>query len=103
MRYMEDPRQSALFDVFEGILPPVAYQKLRSGWQHLFRCVILNLMPAERLGKHFDPLLGRPTKELYSMAGLIFVMEFRDWTHEEAADAYMYNADLQYAWMTRSP
>jgi hypothetical protein len=54
-------------------------------------------MPAERLAKHFDPLLGRPTKELYSMAGLIFVMEFRNWTHEEAADAYMYNVDLQYA------
>ena len=31
------------------------------------------------------------------MAGLLFIMEFRDWTHEEAADAYMFNADLQYA------
>jgi hypothetical protein len=41
--------------------------------------------------------MGRPTKELYSMAGLLFIMEFRDWTHEEAADAYMFNADLQYA------
>ena len=97
MRYMEDPRQSALFDVFEGILSPVAYRKLRSGWQHLFRCVILNLMPAKEMARHFDPAIGRPTKELYSMAGLVFVMEFRDWTHEEAADAYMYNVDLQYA------
>ena len=41
--------------------------------------------------------MGRPTKELYSMAGLLFIMEFRDWTHEEAADAYMFNVDLQYA------
>ena len=41
--------------------------------------------------------MGRPTKELYSMAGLLFIMEFRDWTQEEAADAYMFNADLQYA------
>lgn len=97
MRYMEDPRQSALFDVFEGILSPVAYKKLRSGWQRLFRCVILSLMPTKELARHFDPAIGRPTKELYSMAGLVFVMEFRDWTHEEAADAYMYNVDLQYA------
>lgn len=29
-------------------------------------------MPAEKLAKHFHPELGRPTKELYSMAGLIF-------------------------------
>jgi hypothetical protein len=31
------------------------------------------------------------------MAGLLFVIEFRDWTHEEAADAYTYNVDVQYA------
>jgi hypothetical protein len=31
------------------------------------------------------------------MAGLLFIKEFRDWTYEEAADAYMLNVDLQYA------
>ena len=72
MRYMEDPRQNVLFDAFESILSPVAYRKLRSGWQHLFRCVMLSLMPAARLAQHFDPMIGRPTKELYSMAGLVF-------------------------------
>ena len=41
--------------------------------------------------------MGRPTKDLYSMAGLLFIMEFRNWTHEEAADAYMFNIDAQYA------
>lgn len=97
MRYMEDPAQSELFDFYEQILSPVAYRKLKSGWQHLFRCAILKLMPAEKLAEHFDPQLGRPTKELYSMAALLFVMEFRDWTHEQAADAYMFNVDLQYA------
>jgi hypothetical protein len=54
-------------------------------------------MPVGKLAEHFDPAIGRPTKELYSMAGLLFVMEFRDWTHDEAADAYMYNVDVQYA------
>jgi hypothetical protein len=94
---MEDPRQTELFNSFESILSPVAYAKLRGGWQHLFRCAILKLLPAKTLGEHFHPAMGRPTKELYSMAGLLFIMEFRDWTHEEAADAYMFNADLQYA------
>ena len=97
MRYMEDPRQTELFDAFQSILSPVAYGKLRRGWQHLFRCAILKLLPAKKLGEHFHPAMGRPTKELYSMAGLLFIMEFRDWTHEEAADAYMFNVDLQYA------
>ena len=97
MRNLNDPRQTALFDVFEEILSPVAYRKLKSGWQHLFRLAILKLMPAAKLAEHFHPDIGRPTKELYSMAGLLFVMEFRNWTHEEAADAYMFNVDVQYA------
>jgi Transposase DDE domain/Transposase domain (DUF772) len=94
---MEDPRQTELFDNFQSILSPVAYGKLQRGWQHLFRCAILKLLPAKKLGEHFHPAIGRPTKELYSLAGLLFIMEFRDWTHEEAADAYMFNVDLQYA------
>jgi hypothetical protein len=97
VRYMEDPRQAELFDGFQSILSPLAYSKLQCGWQHLFRCAILKLLPAKTLGEHFDPAMGRPTKELYSMAGLLFIMEFRDWTHEEAVDAYMFNVDLQYA------
>lgn len=97
MPYLEDPRQTDLFDVFADILSPVAYRRLMSGWQHLFRCAILKLMPAGKLAEHFDPAMGRPTKELYSMAGLLFIMEFRNLTHEEAADAYMFAVDVQYA------
>ena len=33
VRYLEDPEQTRLFDVFAGILSPTAYQKLRKGWQ----------------------------------------------------------------------
>lgn len=69
MRYLEDPRQNELFDFFAEILSPVAYRRLTGGWQHLFRCAILKLMPAGKLAEHFHPVIGRPTKELYSMAG----------------------------------
>ena len=40
-------------------------------------------MPAKKLAEHFHPEMRRPTKELYSIAVLLFVMEFRDWTHAE--------------------
>ena len=85
MRYLEDPGQTRLFDVFADILSPTASQKLRKGWQHLFRSAILNRLPAKKLADHFHPEMDRPTKELYSMAGLLFIMEFRDWTHEDQA------------------
>lgn len=97
MRYINNPRQSRLFDIFEGVLSPLAYKELRAGWQSLFRQTILGLMPVDTVKKHFDPVFGQPTKELYSMCGLIFLMEFRNWTAEEAARAYMFHVDIQYA------
>jgi len=95
--YQQDPSQNELFDFYQHSLSPIAYRRLTSGWQHLFRTAILRLMPVGRLAKHFDPAFGHPTKGLYSIAALLFVIEFRDWTHQEAADAYMFNVDLQYA------
>lgn len=97
MKHIVDPQQKVLFDPFGPILSEVAFNVIRTGWQGVFRHVILELLPADKLGEHFSPHLGRPTKELYSMAGLILIMEFKDWTRADAAAAYMFNADLQYA------
>ncbi len=54
------PRQTDLFDLFAGILSPVAYRKLRSGWHHLFRLAIWKRFPAGKLADHFHPVIGRP-------------------------------------------
>ena len=97
MRYMEDPAQKKLIDFYKGILSPSGFERLQNGWEHLFQKAILRLMPVKELGTHFDPVIGRPTKELYSMAGLILIMEFEDWTHDDAAEAYMFNVATQYA------
>lgn len=102
MIHLTDPRQSPLFDPFELILRPEVYQRLQLGWQGLFRNVILELLPAPEIADHFHPTLGAPTKELYSMAGLILIKEFRDWTNAEAAEEYCLNAGLQYA-LNRPP
>lgn len=97
MRNITDPQQNVLFDSYKSVLSPVAYERLLESWQGVFRHVILELMPVEEVGKHFSADQGRPSKELYSMAGLQLIMEFKDWTVEEAAEAYMYSADIQYA------
>ena len=94
MQYLNDPRQTRLIDPFENILSPLAYKQLKVGWQHLFRETVLELMPVEALKKHFDPTFGQPTKELYSMCGLVFITEFMDWTIPEAANAYMFRTDI---------
>jgi len=78
IQHIRDPQQNQLFDVWDRILSPMAYEKLKEGWQGVFREVILDLLPVDVLAGEFDPDMGRPTKELYSMAGLLLIKEFRE-------------------------
>jgi hypothetical protein len=97
MRHFVDPRQGRLFEPFEGMIPPLGWERIRHGWQGLFRTTLLELMPALPLGEHFSPTLGRPTKELYSLAGLLFLQEFQNWTAADAVEAYLFRTDIQFA------
>ncbi len=97
MQRMVDPRQTCLFDPFDAVLTESTRRRLRDGWPGVFRHVILELMPVETLREHFHPRLGRPTQELYSMAGLVLLMEFHHWTKTQAVDAYSFHLDVQYA------
>ena len=54
-------------------------------------------MPVGELAENFSRELGAPTKELYSMAGLVFLADFFGWTAEEAVHTYIFRSDVQYA------
>ena len=97
MRYTVNPRQGRLFDPFEDRISPLGLDRIRKGWQGVFRVTLLELMPAQQLGKHFSPNIGRHTKELYSVAGLLFLQEFQNWTNPEAVHAYLFHTDVQFA------
>ena len=97
MRNIDDPRQQRLIDPFQGLFPPLALRILDHGWQGVFRLVILELLPVTELSQNFHASLGAPTKELYSMAGLVFLADFHGWTSQQAAEAYMFHTDVQYA------
>src|SRR5271166_140675 len=97
MIHIVDPRQKRLFDPFQGVIPPVGQRIIGSGWQGVFRHVLLELMPVGELAENFSRDLGAPTNELYSMAGLVFLADFFDWTAQEATEAYIFRSDVQYA------
>ena len=97
MRRIVNPQQTRLFDPFDAVVTEKTRQRLLDGWSGVFRHVILALLPVDAISGHFDPDMGRPTKELYSMAGLILIMEFMDWTKQEALDGYSFRLDLHYA------
>ena len=97
MKKIVDPKQIQLFDPFDSVLTPKTRKRLLDGWAGVFRHIILELMPVDAVSEHFDPAMGRPTKELYSVAGLLLIQEFMDWTKDEALDAYSFNMNVHYA------
>jgi len=97
MQRIANPQQSRLFDPFDPVLTEKTRTRLLDDWPGVFRHVILELMPVNVLGEHYSPDMGRPTKELYSMSGLIFMMEFFNWTKPEALNAYSFHMDVHYA------
>ena len=97
MIHSVDPRQNRLFDPFQGVIPPVGRRIIGDGWQGLFRHVLLEVMPVADIAKNFSESLGAPTKELFSMAGLVFLADFFDWTADQAVEAYIFRSDVQYA------
>lgn len=97
MRYAVDPRQKSLIDLAACMFSPMAIRHMTKDWPGLFRTQILHLMPVAKIGEHFDPMLGCPTKELYGMAGAIFLKEFFHLTIEETVTRYLLDAGWQYA------
>jgi len=97
MIHMVDPRQNRLFDPFQGVIPPAGQRIIAEGWQGVFRHALLEVMPVGELAENFSRELGAPTKELYSMAGLVFLADFFGWTAQEAVEVYIFRSDVQYA------
>jgi len=97
MRHSIDPRQEWLFDSSLHTFSKLAQRRLLEDWPGLFRTCLLALMPVAEVEPHFAETMGRPTKELYSICGLVLLMEFNDWTVEQAADSYMFDGRVQYA------
>ncbi len=97
MRHAVDPRQKPLFDPAASMFSPMAIQYMREDWPGLFRTQILHLMPVAKIAEHFHPTLGCPTKELYSMAGVIFLKEFFNLTIEETVHRYLTSGEWHFA------
>jgi len=96
MQRIVNPRQNRLFDSYQTMAR--ANQKwLEDNWPGVFRHAILEQLPIETLRQHFHPKLGRPSEELYSMAGLLLMREMFDWTKDQAMAAYRFHDEVHYA------
>ena len=97
MHNIVNPQQTRLFDPFDSVLTKKTRKRLLDGWHGVFRHLILELMPVDIVSGHFNSTMGRPTKELYSMAGLLLIKEFKNWTNDETLESYSFNMATHYA------
>jgi hypothetical protein len=96
MFYTKDHKTIDMFDHF-AFLESKRRTLLDTTWAGIFRDVILTELPVELLSTTYHDFMGRPTKELYAMLGLIIIQQMEDLSDEEAARQFAFNIQWHYA------
>lgn len=96
MLTVKNPNQLDIFDPWES-LSPKRRSLLESSWPGLFRRHILASIPIHKIAKYFNETFGRPTKELYAMAGALILQQTHDLTDEQTVRAYAFDLQWHYA------
>ncbi len=95
IRY-NDHKQQQLFDPW-GNLSPKRRQMLDRSWPGLFKEYILPELPVSELSPFFNAGFGRPTKDLYTVVGVLILQQTHDLTDQEAVDQLAFNIQWHYA------
>jgi hypothetical protein len=95
IRY-NDHKQQQLFDPW-GNMSPKRRQMLDRSWPGLFKEHILPELPVSELSPFFNSGFGRPTKDLYTVVGVLILQQTHDLTDEEAVDQLSFNIQWHYA------
>ncbi|MEW6235526.1 MAG: transposase [Candidatus Omnitrophota bacterium] len=96
MRRIDDCRQTLLIDPFD-YLGPKRKTLLESGWADLFQKSLLEKIPVNEIKACFHDRIGRPTKELRTMLGVLLLQYMFDLTDEETVHQLAFNAEWHYA------
>lgn len=96
MFHVKNHNQLNIFDPW-GNLGPKRRRLLDNSWAGLFQQKILPELPVEILRRHYHDWNGRPTKELYSMMGMMVLQQMHDLTDDQAVDQFCFNIQWHYA------
>jgi hypothetical protein len=96
MIHFKDHKTLNIFDPL-AFLGPKRRQLIDTSWARLFRDEILPELPVEKIFKEYHWFMGRPTKELYAMLGVMILQQMRDLTDEETIHQYAFNLEWHYA------
>jgi hypothetical protein len=96
MFYTKDHKTVDMFDQF-AFLGEKRRRLLDNSWAKIFREEILHNLPVEKLGRVYHEIMGRPTKELYAMLGIMILQQMEDLTDEDAVQQFAFNIKWHYA------
>lgn len=102
MFFTKDHKTIDMFDRFE-FLGPKRRGLLDSTWAKLFRDEILPNLPVHLLQKHYDPVNGRPTNELFAMMGVMILQQMHDFTDEQTVEQFCFNIQWHFALNITNP
>lgn len=96
MLRIKDHKQQHLFDPW-AYLSPKRRRMLEEGWPGLFRQHLLGGLPVDLLKPFFTEAIGRPTKELHTLLGVMLFQQTMDLNDVEAVEQLAYNLQWHYA------
>jgi len=94
--YAKDHKTCDMFDPFSH-LGPKRLKMLTDSWPGLFRRGLLPNLPVHLLSNYYKRDMGRPTKELYAMMGVMILQQMKNLTDEETVRQFAFNTEWHYA------
>jgi hypothetical protein len=96
MLHIKDHKTHNMFDPLP-FLGPKRRRLMESSWAKLFRDHVLFALPVDKIFKNYHWAMGRPTKELYAMLGVMILQQMHDLTDEETIHQYAFSIEWHYA------
>ena len=93
---VKDHKQQQLFDPWH-FLSPKRRRMLDEDWPGLFREHLLDELPVEQIAPHFKESVGRPTKELHTVLGMLLLQQAMDLSDHAAIEQLCFNIQWHYA------
>ena len=93
---LRDRRTGDLFDRWSD-LGEKRRLLLERSWAGVFRKHLLEALPADDLCRHLDDRLGRPSKDLHIVVGVLLLQQLHDLTDAQTVEALAFNMAWHYA------
>ncbi len=89
-------QQDSFIDPFD-FLGPKRKDLLEAGWAALFSNHLIDQIPVDKIKSCFNDKMGRPTKEIRTLLGVLLLQQMFDLTDHETIRQLAFNTEWHYA------